>query len=254
MYDETKVDSLLEKRMQKAQNISSMVLALRKKEKIKVRQPLQKIMIPVLDEAEISEINLVADLIKAEVNVKEIELIDDASGVLVKQIKPNFKTLGPKFGKEMGIISQKIKEFSQEDIQNLEKNNTFEIISNQNTLEITLDDVEITSQDIPGWLVASNNGQTVALDITLTEALKQEGIARELVNRIQNIRKENNFEITDKINIILQKNSELEQAVANNFTYITTETLTENLQFVDVLNEGIEIDFDDIRTQILIKK
>ena len=254
MYDETKVDSLLEKRMQKAQNISSMVLALRKKEKIKVRQPLQKIMIPVLDEAEISEINLVADLIKAEVNVKEIELIDDASGVLVKQIKPNFKTLGPKFGKEMGIIAQKIKEFSQEDIQKLEKNNTFEIISNQNTLEITLDDVEITSQDIPGWLVASNNGQTVALDITLTEALKQEGIARELVNRIQNIRKENNFEITDKINIILQKNSELEQAVANNFTYITTETLTENLQFVDVLNEGIEIDFDDIRTQILIKK
>ncbi len=253
-FDTLKIDKALENRMQKAQNISSMVLALRKKEMIKVRQPLQKIMIPVLDEAEILEINLVADLIKAEVNVKEIELINDSSGILTKQIKPNFKALGPKFGKEMGIIAQKIKEFSQEDIKNIEKNNTFELFINQKTIEITLDDVEISSQDIPGWLVTNNNGQTVALDITITENLKQEGIARELVNRIQNIRKENNFEITDKIAITIQKNKELEQAVQNNFEYITNETLTEKLEFVDILENSIEIDFDDIKTKILIKK
>ncbi|WP_293875586.1 isoleucine--tRNA ligase [Flavobacterium sp.] len=248
------VDKSLESRMMKAQTVSSLVLSLRKKEMIKVRQPLQKIMIPILDESQRSEIEAVSDLIKAEVNVKEIELLDDASGVLVKQIKPNFKALGPRFGKDMGLISNAIQNLTSEQIDELDTNGELTLVISGNSIILTSNDVEISSQDIPGWLVANANGITVALDITLTEELIKEGIARELVNRIQNIRKDSGFEVTDKIKVHLQYNSELEKAVIANEKYIKSETLTETLVFVAAMETGTEIEFDNIKTRILISK
>ncbi|WP_298397187.1 isoleucine--tRNA ligase [Flavobacterium sp.] len=248
------VDKSLESKMMKAQTVSSLVLSLRKKEMIKVRQPLQKVMIPILDENQRAEIEAVSDLIKAEVNVKEIELLDDASGVLVKQIKPNFKALGPRFGKDMGLISSEIQKFSQEQINEIDAKGELALVISGNSITLTSQDVEISSQDIPGWLVANSNGITVALDIKISEELKQEGIARELVNRIQNIRKDSGFEVTDKIKVQIQRNGELEQAIKNNEDYIKSETLTENLIFQDNVDNGIEIEFDDIKTRILISK
>ncbi|MBG6186637.1 isoleucine--tRNA ligase [Flavobacterium sp. CAN_S2] len=251
---ENYVNKMLESKMQKAQTISSLVLSLRKKEMIKVRQPLQKVMIPVLDDNQRAEIEAISDLIKAEVNVKEIVLLDDASGVLVKQIKPNFKTLGPRFGKDMGLISKEIQGFSKEQIAQLDKEGSLGIVIAGNNVILTLEDVEITSQDIEGWLVANSNGITVALDITISPALKQEGIARELVNRIQNIRKDSGFEVTDKIKVQLKRNGILEKAILENEAYIKSETLTSDLVFVDELENGTEIEFDDIKTMILISK
>jgi isoleucyl-tRNA synthetase len=248
------VNKMLESKMQKAQTISSLVLSLRKKEMIKVRQPLQKVMIPVLDENQRAEIEAVSDLIKAEVNVKEIVLLDDASGVLVKQIKPNFKALGPRFGKDMGLISKEIQGFSKEQIAQLDKEGSLGIVIAGNNVILTLEDVEITSQDIEGWLVANANGITVALDITISEELKQEGIARELVNRIQNIRKDSGFEVTDKIKVQLKRNGLLEQAILKNVDYIKSETLTSDLVFVDEIENGTEIEFDEIKTMLLISK
>ena len=251
---ENYVNKMLESKMQKAQTISSLVLSLRKKEMIKVRQPLQKVMIPVLDDNQRAEIEAVSDLIKAEVNVKEIVLLDDASGVLVKQIKPNFKALGPRFGKDMGLISKEIQGFSKEQISQLDKEGSLNIsIAGKNVI-LTLEDVEITSQDIEGWLVANSNGITVALDITISPALKQEGIARELVNRIQNIRKDSGFEVTDKIKVQLQRNGILEEAILKNEAYIKSETLTSDLVFVDEVENGTEIEFDNIKTMLLISK
>ncbi|MBP6001103.1 MAG: isoleucine--tRNA ligase [Flavobacterium sp.] len=248
------VDKSLESKMLKAQTVSSLVLSLRKKEMIKVRQPLQKVMIPVLDAIQRAEIEAVSDLIKAEVNVKEVVLLDDASGILVKQIKPNFKTLGPRFGKDMGLISNKIQGFSPTEIAKLERDNALEIDIDGKSIILTLADVEISSQDIEGWLVANANGITVALDITISDELRKEGIARELVNRIQNIRKDSGFEVTDKIVVKLEKNVQLEAAVAANLTYIKSETLTETLVFEDTIAMGIEIEFDDIKTNIFISK
>jgi isoleucyl-tRNA synthetase len=257
------VDKLLESKMQKAQTISSLVLSLRKKEMIKVRQPLQKIMIPVLDEGFRAEIEAVSDLIKAEVNVKEIVLLDDASGILVKQIKPNFKALGPRFGKDMGLIAKEIQGFSAAQISQLDKEGSLSIVISGNSIILSLEEVEISSQDIEGWLVANSNGITVALDITISEELKQEGIARELVNRIQNIRKDSGFEVTDKIKVHLQKNSDpsqseqakqLENAVKANEAYIKSETLTESLVFEENIDNGTEIEFDEIKTKISITK
>ena len=248
------VDKSLESKMLKAQTVSSLVLSLRKKEMIKVRQPLQKVMIPVLDAVQRAEIEAVSDLIKAEVNVKEVVLLDDASGILVKQIKPNFKTLGPRFGKDMGLISSKIQGFSPTEIATLERDNALEIDIAGKSIILSLADVEISSQDIEGWLVANANGITVALDITISDELRKEGIARELVNRIQNIRKDSGFEVTDKIVVKLEKNVQLEAAVAANLTYIKSETLTETLVFEDSIAKGIEIEFDDIKTNISISK
>ena len=248
------VDKSLESKMMKAQTVSSLVLSLRKKEMIKVRQPLQKVIIPAFDANFKAEINAVSDLIKAEVNVKEIELLDDASGVLVKQIKPNFKTLGPRFGKDMGLIAKEIQNFSAEQINELDNKGSLTLIISGNSIILTSDDVEISSQDIPGWLVANSNGITVALDITLTEELIKEGIARELVNRIQNLRKDTGFEVTDKIKVQLQHNGELEDAVAANENYIKSETLTESLVFITTIDNGTEIEFDNIKTRILISK
>jgi isoleucyl-tRNA synthetase len=248
------VNKSLESKMQKAQTISSLVLSLRAKEKIKVRQPLQKVIIPVLDENQRVEIEAVSDLIKAEVNVKEIVLLDDASGILVKQIKPNFKTLGPRFGKDMGLIAKEIQNFSSEQINFLDKEGSIAIVIAGNSITLSLEDVEISSQDIEGWLVANSNGITVALDITISETLKKEGIARELVNRIQNIRKDSGFEVTDKIKIYLEHNAELQLAIQENEAYIKSETLTEAIFFEENTTNGIEIEFDNIKTKITITK
>jgi isoleucyl-tRNA synthetase len=248
------VNKMLESKMQKAQTISSLVLSLRKKEMIKVRQPLQKVMIPVLDENQKLEIEAVSDLIKAEVNVKEIVLLDDASGILIKQIKPNFKALGPRFGKDMGLISKEIQNLSTEQISQFDKEGSLTIVIAGKSVILSLEDVEISSQDIEGWLVANSNGITVALDITISPELKEEGIARELVNRIQNIRKDTGFEVTDKIKVHLQKNDTLELAVKANEDYIKSETLTEMLVFEEFIENGTEIDFDGITTKITITK
>lgn len=252
--DESLIDSELENRMRKAQTITSLVLSLRQKEKIKVRQPLQKIMIPVLDEKQKQEILSVADLIKSEVNVKEIELIDENSGILVKQIKPDFKKLGPLFGRDMKAVAQAITNFDQDKITELEKEGKITIEVNNNSITLSLDEVIISSQDIEGWLVASQNGLTVALDITITPDLKNEGIARELINRIQNLRKELGFEVTDKIEITLQEDQKLKKAVLDNENYIKKETLTQNLVFSQHVKDGTKLDFDDIETKIVIKK
>lgn len=254
-FVENFVNKTLESKMQKAQTISSLVLSLRKKEMIKVRQPLQKVMIPILDENHKQEIEAISDLIKAEVNVKEIELLDDASGVLVKQIKPNFKALGPRFGKDMGLISKEIQGFSQEQIAQLDRNGSIALVISGNNITLTLQDVEITSQDIEGWLVANANGITVALDITISPELRNEGIARELVNRIQNIRKDSGFEVMDKINVQIESgSSSLKEAVEANVDYIKSETLTETIVFMETVPSGTEIEFDDIKTKILISK
>ncbi|MCW5514904.1 isoleucine--tRNA ligase [Muriicola sp. Z0-33] len=248
------VNTSLERKMQKAQAISSLVLSIRQKERIKVRQPLQKIMIPVLDEEQRSEIEAVAELIKSEVNVKEITLLDDASGILVKQIKPNFKVLGPRFGKEMKLISQAIAKLDQEDIQKIEREGEISLDLENKIIILQLEDVEITSQDIEGWLVASSGSLTVALDVTINENLREEGIARELVNRIQNLRKESGFEVTDKIDIKILKDGFVEKAVASNINYIKTETLTADLQFEETLENGTSVAFDEVNTKLFIQK
>ncbi len=248
------IDNVLEHKMQQAQTISSLVLSLRQREKIKVRQPLQKIMIPVLDEDSRHEIEAVSDLIKSEVNVKEIELIDEGSGILVKQIKPDYKKLGPHFGKDMKAVANAITNFGQEEISILEKEGEISVFINEKNTTLTLDDVVISSQDIEGWLVANANGITVALDVSITPQLKNEGIARELVNRIQNIRKDSGFEVTDRVEVTIQQNEILEIAVNQNLDYIKQETLTELLQFEGQLVNGTEITFDDITTKLSIKK
>jgi isoleucyl-tRNA synthetase len=254
LADSSLVDSDLQEKMRKAQIISSLTLSLRKKESIKVRQPLQRIMIPVLDDNERRQIEAVSDLIKSEVNVKEVELIDDASGILVKEIKPNFKVLGPKYGKDMGKIAGKIKQLDQEDISKLEKEGQLEIQVQNDTILLLLNEVEITSSDIEGWLVASQSGLTVALDVTLNAALINEGIARELVNRIQNMRKDAGLEVTDRIDIRLLSQSEVSNAVDANRKYITDETLADDLQIVENLANGIKVEFDNIATAIEISK
>jgi isoleucyl-tRNA synthetase len=248
------INSALERKMQRAQTISSLVLSLRQKEKIKVRQPLQKIMIPVLDEITRQEILSVSDLIKSEVNVKEISLIDEGSGILVKQIKPDFKKLGPRFGKDMKAIAQTITSFLPSQIALLEKEGEISIFVNEKNIKLTLDEVEISSQDIEGWLVANNNGITVALDVTISPELKNEGIARELVNRIQNIRKDSGLEVTDRVDVTIEENETLKAAIQENLEYIKQETLTEVLQFEGQLVNGTEIAFDDIITKLSIKK
>jgi isoleucyl-tRNA synthetase len=211
-------------------------------------------MIPVLDATFKAEILAIEDLIKAEVNVKEIELLEDASGVLIKQIKPNFKALGPRFGKDMGLIAKEIQSFTQDQINELDKAGELTITSSGKSITLTVEDVEISSQDIPGWLVANSNGITVALDITISEELRMEGIARELVNRIQNIRKDSGFEVTDKIKVQILKNDSIEQAVLANESYIKSETLTNELIFVSEIKNGTEIEFDELKTIILISK
>lgn len=253
-YEESMVDLDLEEKMHKAQQITSMVLSLRKKEQIKVRQPLQKIMIPVLNDTVKEQIEAISDLILAEVNIKEIELISDASGVLVKSIKPNFKALGPKFGKNMRFVAAEISKFSQDDIDEIENNNEKKIIINGEEVLISASEVEISTKDIEGWTVANSNGLTVALDVTITEELKHEGIAREMVNRIQNIRKDSGLEVTDQIIVEIENVGDLEKAINSNAQYIKNETLTKQLAVVEKVQGGIKIEFDDINTTVKLIK
>ena len=229
-------------------------MSLRAKEKIKVRQPLQKIMIPVNNALQKEEILAVSDLIKHEVNIKEIELLEDASDILVKQIKPNFKTLGPRFGKDMKAIASAVINFTSEDINKMEQNGNLEVAINGKNITLERTDVEITSQDIEGWLVANEGSLTVALDVTITEELRKEGIARELVNRIQNLRKDSGFEVTDRIDVLLQKDDNIVTAINTNISYIKAETLTEELEIIERIDNGIEIAFDDVNTKLFIKK
>ena len=251
--DRTKIDTQLEQRMQLAQNITSLALSLRKKEKVRVRQPLDKIMIPVLNSKMKANIKAVENIILSEINVKRIEYLTVDSGVLTKQIKPNFKTLGPKYGKDMKLIAGAIAQFTASDIKTIEQNGTFPI---NKSICIDLTDVEISSAGIPDCIVSSNDGVTVALDITLSQELKEEGLAREFINRIQNLRKDKGFEVTDKINILVEKNEALSSAIQNNFIYICDETLAEQLEFIDELNNAedkIEL-VDDISAKVSIKK
>ena len=253
-FEESFVDKSLERKMENAQIISSLVLSLRAKEKIKVRQPLQKIMIPVDNQQQKEELLAVANLIKHEVNIKEIELLEDASDILIKQIKPNFKALGPKFGKDMRFIASEVQKFTQEDISKIEKDKNISIHINEKNITLGLEDVEISSKDIEGWLVANEGSITVALDVTISEELRKEGVARELVNRIQNARKDSGLEVTDKVKLTILEDQNLEQSISENKAYIMSETLTKELVFVYELKKGIEIEFDTIKSKILIEK
>ena len=248
------IDSDLENRINKARNITSLALSLRKKEQIKVRQPLQTLMIAVNGPEEKSEIEKIQEQIRSEINVKTIKLIDDDSNILVKEIKPNFKVLGPRFGKEMGVVVGKINAFGEDEIKILEQEGKINISFNEKNIILDLSEVEITSKDIEGWLVAHGNGLTVALDISMTEELIDEGIARELVNRIQNIRKDAGLEVTDKINISFLASDELKEKIDKNSDYICSETLGEKIDFPLEMNKGTEVVFDNIKTQITIKK
>jgi len=254
VFKDSFIDKSLERKMEDAQTISSLVLSLRAKEKIKVRQPLQKIMIPVESTEQKSSILAVANLIKHEVNIKEIVLLEDASDILVKQIKPNFKTLGPKFGKEMKFIANAIRNFTKEDIAKIEFNEKIAIELEGKIINLDLSDVEISSKDIEGWLVANEGSITVALDVTISEELRKEGVARELINRIQNARKDKGLEVTDRIKLTVLKFEDLEESINNNKEYIMSETLTDDLVFVDQLIDGSEIEFDTIKSKILIHK
>jgi isoleucyl-tRNA synthetase len=256
-YNESVVDKALEQRMQLAQKISSMVLSLRKRSNLRVRQPLAKIMIPVADEFQRQQIEKVAHLITSEVNVKEIEYLDAANNVLVKSAKPNFKTLGPRYGKIMKAIAAAVTAFSQADIAKIETEGRYNMVVEGQDVELLLSDVEIATQDIPGWVVANEGTLTVALDVTLTQELKNEGIARELVNRIQNIRKDSDFAVTDKIVVDLLSNPEWDGAVQQYMDYICSETLTASLNLVPAIaspdRKETEI-IDGMPTEIWVRK
>ena len=252
--NELLIDSNLERKMKYAQKISSLTLSLRAKEKIKVRQPLNKIMIPVSNSDQKNEIKAVSDLIKNEVNVKEIELLEGASDILVKNIKPNFKTLGPKYGRLMKDISNVVSNLNAEDIKKLEQTGNIELVINEKSIIFEFSDFEIVSQDIEGWLVAHEGALTVALDIVIDKNLKDEGISREFVSKIQTMRKNSGFEVTDRINVFIKHDSNIVDAIDNNVNYIKSETLAEDLKIVKELNDGDEISFDNIKTKISINK
>lgn len=256
-YNPALIDKELEEKMDIAQKASSMILALRRKEKIKVRQPLAKIMVPVLNEHFREQFDAVKNIILAEVNVKEVEYLTDATGIISKKIKPNFKTLGPKYGKLMKEISQAVAAFSQQEISELERNGSFPIVAGGQTIGLTPEDVEIITEDIPGWLVASEGSLTIALDINITKALKMEGIAREFINKIQNIRKESDFEVTDRIRVKIGSHELLDEAVLLHREYISAQTLAGSLEVVASLEseelKTVEID-QGVETAILVEK
>jgi isoleucyl-tRNA synthetase len=248
------IDKVLEERMQLAQDISSMTLALRKKVNIKVRQPLSTIMIPVLEKELQQHIEAIKKLILNEVNVKEIKFVDDSTGILVKRIKPDFKKLGPKCGKNMKEVAASLQNMSQEDISNFEKTGQFALNIGGANIVVEKADVEIQSEDIPGWLVANNDNLTVALDITITDDLLKEGIAREFVNRIQNLRKSAGFDITDKIKVKIEKVDVINDAINAYSGYISTQTLANEVLLVDKVDNPTELDFDDFKVNISVEK
>ena len=248
------IDKDLEARMQMAQDVTSMVLALRRKVSIKVRQPLQCIMIPVIDEKQKAHIEAVKSLIMSEVNVKELNFVDGTAGILVKKVKCDFKKLGPKFGKQMKAVAVLVAEMSQDAIAELERNGKYTLMIDGNEAILDATDVEIFSEDIPGWLVANEGKLTVALEVTITEDLRKEGIARELVNRIQNIRKSSGFEITDKIKITLSKNEQTDDAVNEYNSYICNQVLSNSLILADNVTDATELNFDDFSLFVNVVK
>ena len=249
------IDEELEDKMDLAQNISSLVHSLRKKHMIKVRQPLSKILVPVLNQEFKDHVSAVEDLIKSEVNIKSVEFVDDESGILVKNVKPNFRKLGQEYGPKMKDIAAKINQLTAENISELEANNSFEIDLADQKVNLTLEDVEISYQDIPGWSVASEGRVTVALDITIDEDLRKEGIARDLVNRVQNLRKDMGLEVQDKINIRIEKNDELvNAALESNREYICSETQALSLDILDTVSDGNELDMDEYKLKVKIER
>jgi isoleucyl-tRNA synthetase len=249
------IDTDLEERMAIAQKTTSLILSIRKKEKHRVRQPLAKVMVPILDKKFERQLRAVEGLILSEVNVKELEYLRETAGVIEKTIKANFKTLGPKYGKQMKQIASEIGQLSQEEISSFESRGSYELDIDGELISISLEDAEITSKDIPGWSVASEAGITVALDLTITPALEQEGLARELVNRIQNLRKDKGLEVTDRISLTILEDDLIKDAVNNNLKYICAETLAEKLELVPSLNtpESVTVDLiGNLKTEINI--
>jgi isoleucyl-tRNA synthetase len=253
-YNDAWIDKVLEERMRLAQDMSSMVLALRRKVNIKVRQPLQTILIPAAGESQKRSIEAVKSLILNEVNVKELQIADSSADVLVKRIKPDFKKLGPRYGKIMKPLAAAIQAMKGEDVATFEAAGSFTFnIAGQEAV-VSLNDVEILSEDIPGWLVANEGRLTVALDITLTDALRREGLARELVNRIQNLRKSNGYDITDKVKIHILSSDAMDAAITEHKEYIMNQVLAVSLKLVDILSEPTLLDFEDFTVSIRIDK
>ncbi|HEY9260382.1 isoleucine--tRNA ligase [Chitinophaga sp.] len=254
VVNEGAIDADLEERMQLAQDISSLVLSLRKKVNIKVRQPLQKILIPVTNVRMQEQIEKVADLIKSEVNVKGIDYLTETEGFIKKKIKPNFKSLGGKMGAKMKSVAAVIGGFTDADIATIERDGHFNLVVEGEQVQIQLSDVEIISEDIPGWTVANKGALTVALDITITPQLQDEGNARELVNRIQKIRKDSDFALTDRISVTVESVEALKSAILNYNDYICTEILADSLELVDRLHDGTEIEVNDLKFNVLVNK
>ena len=252
--NENWIDKELEEKMQLAQLTCSLVLSLRQKERLKVRQPLQKVMIPVDTPKIKAYLTEMEQIVLSEVNIKELELLEDSSNVLVKHIKPNFKALGPKFGKSMKAVAGKVAQFTQEDILSIEKNGAIDIDLDGNSVSLSVEDVEIQTKDIPGWSVVSQNGLTVALDITLTDDLKLEGLARDIINRIQNIRKDADFDLTDKVYIEFLENDKVGTAVNKFKDHISEEVLALDITMVKEIEDGIALEIDDINTKVRVYK
>ena len=253
-YSSDIIDNNLENKINQVRNICSLALSIRKKEKIKVRQPLNKIIIPVKNEIEKNEIEDAKSQILSEINVKSIEFLDNKNSLLIKELKPNFKLLGPKYGRIINDLAKKIKSLSNIEIEKLETTSSLNFKVNETEVSISLEDVEINYKDIEGLSVASGNGQTIALDLSLNEQLINEGIAREIVNRVQNIRKSEGLEVTDKIEINIKNSDNLEKAINDNLDYVIGETLAIKLYFSENLDVGDIIEFDNIKTRITIKK
>ena len=254
IYNENLVDKVLERKIRLSQEICSLALSLRKKEKIKVRQPLPKILVPFKNEDEKNTLIEISEFIKSEINVKEIELISDSSSILVKKAKPNFKVLGPKYGKNLKEVVNQINSLKIDKINAIDDGELVEIRLNDVDYTLSSDDVEIYFEDIEGWLVASENGKTIALDTSINESLKNEGISREIINRIQNLRKESNFNVSDKIIIELERNNLIEKAIFANLDYVKNETLAKELNFLDNLDSTSKIEFDDFSLGVKIYK
>ena len=249
--DESLIDKELEKRMEMAQKITSMVLALRRKVNIKVRQPLQTVMIPAVDETQMKYIEAVKDLIMNEVNVKELKFVE-GSGILVKKVRCNFRTMGKKFGKLMKGIAAQMAEISQEDITKLEEQGSLDLTVENTPVTVEAADVEIISEDIPGWLVSNEGNLTVALEVEISDELRKEGMARELINRIQNLRKDAGLEITDRISVQVSPQEETNQAIESYGEYISNQVLADSIIVKD--NDGTLVEFDDFDLHILIQK
>ena len=253
--DESVIDSALEHRMAIAQKVTSMVLALRRKKNLKVRQPLTSIMIPVADDAQRAAIEAVSDLITSEVNVKSIKFVGNDEGILVKKVKPDFKKLGPKYGKIMKALAAQLTTMPQADILQLEQEGSIKLMVGDQEAVVETADVEIISEDIPGWLVSNEGNLTVALDITVTDELRREGMARELVNRIQNVRKSKNFDITDKVRVIINPDERINDAVASFGDYIAHQVLAVAINVEPVEGaDAIELDMDGWTLNVKVEK